>query len=130
MIHTETGVLGYMTKTDYESLSVEELSEIIAAATSAMETAKQRQREAALIALEKTALDHGFELSELVKATPAQKKERKRVPPKYRHPENPDLTWTGRGRKPKWVEELSDGDTGLTLEQCLITDPQAETTPD
>ena len=23
---------------------------------------------------------------------------------KYRHPENGALEWTGRGRKPKWVE--------------------------
>jgi len=23
---------------------------------------------------------------------------------KYRHPENAELTWTGRGRTPKWVE--------------------------
>lgn len=26
-------------------------------------------------------------------------------PPKYRHPENPDLTWTGKGRAPRWVHE-------------------------
>ncbi len=24
---------------------------------------------------------------------------------KYRHPENPSVTWTGRGRRPRWVEE-------------------------
>lgn len=23
----------------------------------------------------------------------------------YRHPDNPQLTWAGRGRKPKWVRE-------------------------
>lgn len=27
-----------------------------------------------------------------------------KVKVKYRHPENADLEWTGRGRKPKWVE--------------------------
>lgn len=27
-----------------------------------------------------------------------------KVKVKYRHPENPELEWTGRGRKPKWVE--------------------------
>ena len=25
--------------------------------------------------------------------------------PKYQHPENPSLTWSGRGPKPKWVKE-------------------------
>lgn len=28
----------------------------------------------------------------------------KKVQVKYRHPENAELEWTGRGRKPKWVE--------------------------
>lgn len=28
----------------------------------------------------------------------------KKVQVKYRHPENAALEWTGRGRKPKWVE--------------------------
>lgn len=41
-----------------------------------------------------------------------------KVPPKYRYPENPKLVWTGRGRKPKWVEECLE--KGLTLEQLLI----------
>jgi len=27
-----------------------------------------------------------------------------KVKVKYRHPENAELEWTGRGRKPKWVE--------------------------
>jgi DNA-binding protein H-NS len=29
----------------------------------------------------------------------------KKVAPKYRHPEQAKLTWTGRGRKPAWVAE-------------------------
>jgi len=34
------------------------------------------------------------------------------APAKYRHPENPALTWSGRGRKPLWfVEALSSGKT-------------------
>lgn len=29
---------------------------------------------------------------------------------KYRHPDNPSLTWSGRGREPKWLEEArNDG---------------------
>lgn len=27
---------------------------------------------------------------------------------KYRHPENSTLTWTGRGRRPKWLEGVSN----------------------
>ena len=33
-----------------------------------------------------------------------------KVKVKYRHPANPELEWTGRGRKPKWVEAwVTDG---------------------
>ncbi|WP_354540899.1 H-NS histone family protein [Roseovarius sp. MBR-6] len=35
---------------------------------------------------------------------------------KYRHPENPALTWSGRGRKPQWfVEALDAGNTASDL---------------
>jgi DNA-binding protein H-NS len=34
------------------------------------------------------------------------------VTPKYRHPENPGLTWSGRGKRPIWVNEaLASGKT-------------------
>lgn len=33
-------------------------------------------------------------------------------PAKYRHPDNASLTWTGTGRKPKWLTEaLASGKT-------------------
>jgi len=33
-----------------------------------------------------------------------------KVKVKYRHPQNVELEWTGRGRKPKWVESwVADG---------------------
>lgn len=40
------------------------------------------------------------------------------VPPKYRNPNNPHETWTGRGRQPRWVSELLE--QGYTLEQLRI----------
>jgi DNA-binding protein H-NS len=31
---------------------------------------------------------------------------------RYRHPDNPDLTWSGRGKRPTWVNEaLASGKT-------------------
>ena len=41
-----------------------------------------------------------------------------KVPVKYRHPDNGELAWTGRGRKPKWVEEWLAG--GGTLDQVAV----------
>lgn len=55
------------------------------------------------------------------KAVRTEKKTRlKRGPAKikYRHPENAALTWTGRGRQPKWVVEWMSG--GNTLEMLAV----------
>jgi DNA-binding protein H-NS len=41
-----------------------------------------------------------------------------KIPVKYRHPEKPELAWTGRGRKPRWVEDWIAG--GGTLEQVTV----------
>lgn len=38
-----------------------------------------------------------------------------KVPPKYRNPENPLETWSGRGRMPLWLAALSEADRALTL---------------
>jgi len=43
---------------------------------------------------------------------------RKPVQPKYRNPENSENTWTGRGRRPIWVEQSLSA--GKTLEDLLI----------
>lgn len=41
-----------------------------------------------------------------------------KVKVKYRHPENAGLEWTGRGRKPKWVEAWLA--TGGSLDNLLV----------
>ncbi len=47
----------------------------------------------------------GYALEELVaKELKAKITSGNKVKVKYRHPEDESLEWTGRGRKPKWVE--------------------------
>lgn len=41
-----------------------------------------------------------------------------KVAPKYRNPSDRSTTWTGRGRKPRWVEDYLAG--GGTLDQLRI----------
>lgn len=38
--------------------------------------------------------------------------------PKYRHPENPNKTWSGRGRQPTWYKEAID--SGREPEELAI----------
>ena len=59
------------------------------------------------------ALAHakGFSLKELLDNSNG-KSTKKPVAPKYADPANPENTWTGRGRKPKWlVTALESGRT-------------------
>lgn len=53
------------------------------------------------------ATTHGIDLSSISGASKA----------KYRNPDAPSETWTGKGRKPKWVKDhLSEGKTLKDLE--------------
>lgn len=45
-------------------------------------------------------------------------KKRREAPIKYRDPDNPDNTWTGRGKPPKWLQERID--QGGTKEQFQV----------
>lgn len=53
-------------------------------------------------------------LEESKKRTRAPRK----LPPTYRNPNNDAETWTGRGRKPRWL--VAALEAGKTVEQCKI----------
>jgi DNA-binding protein H-NS len=72
------------------------------------------------------AAEYGLSASELKNLSVAKIREvrpktgKKRGPiaPKYRDPSNSANTWTGRGRKPKWVEAFLS--SGGRLDQIII----------
>lgn len=90
----------------------------------ALEKVADTEKKAALEAAEKAAKAFGFSLSDLEgvkpgrKASSAKSDGRAKVAPKYRNPANPEETWTGRGRKPKWVEAHLEA--GGALDDILI----------
>jgi hypothetical protein len=57
--------------------------------------------------------------SEIVEE-PTPGKRRSELPPRYRHPLNPQCEWSGRGRRPGWLKEFLQV-PGRTIEQCLIS---------
>ena len=94
---------------DIESLNSKQLAELIEAASGKLAAKKQEEKAAVKAELEALAKERGFTIEELF-GTGKAKAPRAKVEPKYRDPENPENTWTGRGRKPKWlVESLEDG---------------------
>ena len=97
---------------DYNSLSLDELREIYKKSGQAIESFEARKRKDAISQAIAIAREAGFSsLEEMLSAAPAKKP----VEPKYRHPENPELTWSGRGRKPRWIV-----DSGRPLEDFAI----------
>lgn len=79
----------------------------------ALKDVEQRKVREARAAVEAAAKDAGFTLKELM-----EKAGGSISAPKYKHPENPDVTWTGRGRKPKWV--IAALEAGGSLEDLEI----------
>lgn len=76
----------------------------------ALSTLEKRERKAALDAAEKAAAEHGFSLSELAGL---KKGKATKNPPKYRNPEDPEQTWSGRGRKPAWINAAEAAGTDI-----------------
>ena len=85
---------------DNNSYSLEDLKKIKKQIDNAIETYRARAISNARQELEKTAKSLGFSLNEIVAAAPQKSK----VAPKYKSPSDPSQTWSGRGRKPHWVE--------------------------
>lgn len=56
--------------------------------------------------------------SDVEEIAPVEQKTRKPIEIKYRHPDNPELTWTGNGRTAKWLE--NEINAGKKLADFLI----------
>lgn len=66
-------------------------------------TFDDRHKAEARAQVEALAKEFGFSLAELINTN--SKTRRTYVAPKYQHPENLSLTWSGRGRKPQWFNQ-------------------------
>lgn len=99
---------------DLDSMSLRELRDLRNKLDRAISTFEDRRKREALAAAELAVREFGFNLNDLTGAKPARGK----VAAKYANPADPALTWTGRGRKPRWVQEALDA--GKKLEDLEI----------
>ncbi len=103
-----------MTEINIAELSVDQLNKLKAD----IEVASQQRRQTELMEV-RAQLDDlidnsPFTLDEVLEA----RKLRKPVAPKYRHPDDESMTWTGRGRRPRWVDECLDN--GISMDDLAI----------
>lgn len=98
-----------------ENMSLKELKDLQEKVAIAIFEYNKRQKAEARAAAIAAARAYGFSLEEVVGKETSKKKSK--VAAKYAHPENPALTWTGRGRTPIWVTEAqNDGKSLKDLE--------------
>jgi len=102
---------------DLSSLSTEELKALMAKAENSLREKNQRR----IMELRREA----EELAQSMNMTVAEvfwvdgnKKQGSKLPPKFMNPANPNQTWTGRGKKPRWLAEALD--QGESIEKFRI----------
>ena len=96
-----------MAKVDLRSMSGKEMKALRARLDKAIANKEKQARGTVLKKVEAVAKAAGYNLKDLiaVKAPTTNKIKRRKLAPKYRHPEDSQITWSGVGRKPKWIVE-------------------------
>ncbi len=91
--------------TNFNKLSERDLQGMIQNAEKELNTRKDKKRKEVIAEIKKLALSIGVtvEISDIGNKSV---RKGKKVPPKYRHPSDPDMQWSGRGMKPTWLKEL------------------------
>lgn len=107
-------------------MSRAELTELRAQIDKAIASSTERDRQRALQAAEEAVRGHGFTLADLTaqsgkgRSSGAKRGSRSGAgasspssDAKYRNPENPEQTWSGRGRRPQWVHDAISANRSL-----------------
>lgn len=96
-------------------MSVKELQELELKVRKAKANAQDRSRADLRKKIETMVADAGFKLSDIFGGRGGKGRT---VAAKYVNPDDPSETWTGRGRKPRWLNaKLQEG---AKLERFLI----------
>lgn len=105
-----------------DSLSASELKQLISSAQDQLVKGERARIKSVREKIQQLLKEEGLTLEQVF---PSVARGAKRgagtagtVPPKYAHPDDPKLTWTGRGMKPRWFKDALS--SGKTEEQLLV----------
>ena len=107
-----------------DELTEAELLELMQNAERTLEDRRARRARSTLKEVRRLAAEVGFEVAFTNATEPAGKgrgkgaSTRGKAVQKYRNPENPAETWSGRGRPPRWVQSALAG--GRTMADLQI----------
>ena len=100
--------------TDFDKMSITELQAVIIEVENIIARKMDEEKSDVLNEMKALAKARGFDFSELV----GGKKFKPKAIPKYRNPANRSETWSGLGRKPKWISDVLN--QGKTLDEVAI----------
>lgn len=104
-----------------ETASLPELLKAYETISAAIEEKRREEKKVVTRQIRELAKTYNLDIEDIL-YEPA-KVGRSVVKPKYRHPDNPALTWTGRGRTPVWIEELQR--QGISKENLRVSENEA-----
>ncbi|MCB1909927.1 MAG: H-NS histone family protein [Rhodocyclaceae bacterium] len=118
---------------DIAKLSIAELRKLNKRIETELKKRDDSAKRDLLKKMQRLAAEHGLSIDDVVGKTAAPSKPRSPsaaksagkpkgkkivVAPKYRNPDDASMTWTGRGRKPLWVQKWLDD--GKVVDELLI----------
>ena len=115
-----------MAEFDLDKMGLDELKALRSNVDRAIASFEDRRRKDALAAAERVARDHGFALADLTGARRARGRRAAAQTPapraageaRFANPDDATQTWSGRGRRPRWVSEQLDA--GRSLDDMAI----------
>ncbi len=96
-------------KVNLKLLSIVELKALQSEIAVEMEARKKGERQKLLQEFRDKAKSLGISLDELLSGQKGKPRSTGKVAVKYIHPADASLTWTGRGKRPRWVGEWLAG---------------------
>lgn len=107
---------------DLSSYSIEELKELVDKAKNEVATKEQNRVQQVRSQIEQLAGELDMSVEELMRYD-GRRKLKSSVKPvgkiKFQNPANPKQTWTGRGKRPRWLQDALD--EGANLEDFALS---------
>ena len=90
---------------DISGMSEKELMKLKEDIDGEMKRREKSKLDDARKAAEEAAKKHGYSLSDILGEGGRKSSKKPAAAPKYRNPDDPDQTWSGRGRQPAWFKD-------------------------